>query len=85
MMRKFFYIRVSSYDQSIERQLIAAKELGIPEEYIFVEKASGRMFRKGDLLYLQLLDRLGRNKQMILEEWRELTRETGKWDVKRIL
>ncbi len=43
------------------------------------------MFRKGDLLYLQSLDRLGRNKQMILEEWRELTRETGKWDVKRIL
>lgn len=87
MMRKFFYIRVSSYDQSIERQLIAAKELGIPEEYIFVEKASGkdfkrpeyqlmkRMFRKGDLLYLQSLDRLGRNKQMILEEWRELTKE----------
>lgn len=87
MMRKFFYIRVSSYDQSIERQLIAAKELGIPEEYIFIEKASGkdfkrpeyqlmkRMFRKGDLLYLQSLDRLGRNKQMILEEWRELTKE----------
>ncbi|HBL1656883.1 TPA: recombinase family protein, partial [Enterococcus faecium] len=86
-MRKFFYIRVSSYDQSIERQLISAKELGIPEEYIFVEKASGkdfkrpeyqlmkRMFRKGDLLYLQSLDRLGRNKQMILEEWRELTKE----------
>ena len=34
-----------------------------------------RMFRKGDLLYLQSLDRLGRNKQMILEEWRELTKE----------
>lgn len=45
-MRKFFYIRVSSYDQSIERQLISAKELGIPEEYIFVEKASGKDFKR---------------------------------------
>ncbi|WDA67576.1 recombinase family protein [Lactococcus lactis] len=86
-MRKFFYIRVSSYDQSIERQRLVAKELKIPEEYIFIEKASGkdfkrpeyqlmkRMFRSGDVLYLQSLDRLGRNKQMILNEWRELTQD----------
>lgn len=86
-MRQFFYIRVSSRDQSVERQLAAAKELGIPEEYIFIEKASGkdfkrpeyqlmkRMFREGDILYLHSLDRLGRNKQMILDEWRELTQD----------
>lgn len=83
-MRKFFYVRVSSKDQSVERQISAAKEMGIPEEYVFIEKASGkdfkrpeyqlmkRMLRNGDILYIQSLDRLGRNKQMILEEWREL-------------
>ncbi|BDP72020.1 hypothetical protein EfmAA94_31930 (plasmid) [Enterococcus faecium] len=40
-MRKFFYIRVSSYDQSIERQLISAKELGIEKkkEYNYIVKA----------------------------------------------
>lgn len=83
-MRKFFYVRVSSKDQSVERQIAAAKEMGIPEEYVFIEKASGkdfkrpeyqlmkRMLRNGDVLYIQSLDRLGRNKQMILEEWQEL-------------
>ncbi len=86
-MRQFFSIRVSSRDQSVERQVAAAKELGISEDYIFIEKASGkdfkrpeyqlmkRMFRSGDILYLHSLDRLGRNKQMILEEWRELTQD----------
>lgn len=83
-MRKFFYVRVSSKDQSVERQIAVAKEMGIPEEYVFIEKASGkdfkrpeyqlmkRMLRNGDILYIQSLDRLGRNKQMILEEWQEL-------------
>ncbi|WP_134704921.1 recombinase family protein [Ammoniphilus sp. YIM 78166] len=83
-MRKFFYARVSSKDQSLERQISTAKEIGIDEEYIFIEKASGkdfkrpeyqlmkRMFRNGDVLYIKSLDRLGRNKQMILDEWQEL-------------
>ncbi|ANN35808.1 DNA recombinase (plasmid) [Bacillus thuringiensis serovar coreanensis] len=86
-MRRFFYVRVSSKDQSIERQLASASELGISEEYIFIDKASGkdfkrpeyqlmkRMCRKGDILYLQSLDRLGRNKQMIVAEWQELIQE----------
>ncbi|WP_242266393.1 recombinase family protein [Bacillus cereus group sp. BfR-BA-01327] len=86
-MRKFFYIRVSSKDQSIERQLATAAEINIPEEYIFIERASGkdfkrpeyqlmkRMLRNGDVLYIQSLDRLGRNKQMILDEWQELIKE----------
>jgi len=68
----------------VERQVAVAKEMGIPEEYVFIEKASGkdfkrpeyqlmkRMLRSGDILYIQSLDRLGRNKQMILEEWQEL-------------
>jgi DNA invertase Pin-like site-specific DNA recombinase len=85
-MRKFFYARVSSKDQSLERQIYAAKELGIYDECIFIEKASGkdfkrpeyqllkRMLRNGDVLYIKSLDRLGRNKQMILDEWQELIR-----------
>lgn len=88
-MRRFFYARVSSRDQSLERQLISARELEIAEEYIFIETASGkdfkrpeyqlmkRMLRAGDILFIQSLDRLGRNKQMILDEWRELTQTKG--------
>lgn len=85
-MRKFFYARVSSADQSLERQLALAKELDIENEYVFLEKASGkdfkrpeyqllkRMLREGDILYIKSLDRLGRNKQMILDEWNELVK-----------
>ncbi|MCH5138172.1 recombinase family protein [Clostridiaceae bacterium UIB06] len=83
-MRKFFYGRVSTKDQNPERQIDVAKKLGISEEYIFIDKASGkdfkcpeyqllkRMFREGDVLYIKSLDRLGRNKQMILDEWQDL-------------
>jgi DNA invertase Pin-like site-specific DNA recombinase len=85
-MRSFFYARVSSKDQSLERQISTAKEIGVDDDYIFIEKASGkdfkrpeyqlmkRMLRNGDILYIKSLDRLGRNKQMLLDEWRELTR-----------
>src|SRR5699024_6473632 len=85
-MRSLFYARVSNTDQSLERQLEAAREVGIAEEYIFVDKASGkdfqrpeyqlmkRMFREGDALYAKYLDRLGRNKQMILDEWQDLVK-----------
>ncbi|WP_113675811.1 recombinase family protein [Vallitalea guaymasensis] len=85
-MRKFFYARVSSKDQILERQIIEANKLGIKEEYVFLEVASGkdfkrpeyqllkRMLREGDILYIKSLDRLGRNKQMILDEWNELVR-----------
>jgi DNA invertase Pin-like site-specific DNA recombinase len=83
-MRSFFYARVSSKDQSLERQINAAKEMKIEDDYIFIEKASGkdfkrpeyqlmkRMLRENDILYVKSLDRLGRNKQMILDEWQEL-------------
>lgn len=85
-MRSFFYARVSSKDQSLERQIAAAKEIEIQDEYIFIEKASGkdfkrpeyqlmkRMLREGDVIYIKSLDRLGRNKQMILDEWHELVK-----------
>ncbi len=68
------------------RQIAEADALGILPEYRFIEQASGkdfarpeyqlmkRMLRPGDLLYITSLDRLGRNKQMILDEWQELTK-----------
>lgn len=84
-----FYIRVSSKDQEIGRQLQKAEELGIKEENIFIDKKSGKDFdreqyqlmkkglQKGDLLYLDSLDRLGRNYDMIISEWKEITRKKG--------
>ena len=81
------YVRVSCRDQNADRQMIAMKDKGIPEENIYVEKQSGkdfnrpmykRMIRKlktDDLLYIKSIDRLGRNYQAIIEQWRLLTKE----------
>lgn len=83
------YIRVSTREQNEDRQRIALGELSIPGENIFLDKQSGRNFdrpqyrrllrllRKGDLLYVESIDRLGRNYREILEQWRLLTRERG--------
>lgn len=87
--KKFGYIRVSSTDQNIDRQMESMLALGIPERDIFVDKQSGRNFdrpkyqalkahlRQGDVLYIHSLDRFGRNKDQILNEWREITKEIG--------
>ena len=83
------YVRVSSKEQNEERQLIALQEISVPEKNIFVDKQSGkdfkrpmyrRMLRKikrDDLLYVKSIDRLGRNYAEILEQWRILTKERG--------
>ena len=88
------YIRVSSKDQNEERQLIAMKELDVPEKNIFIDKQSGKDFerpqykrmlrkmRKGDLLYIKSIDRLGRNYSEILEQWSVITKE--KWSYVKI-
>ncbi|WML28399.1 recombinase family protein [Neobacillus sp. OS1-33] len=85
-VRKFGYIRVSSKDQNELRQLEAMKEKGIDERDIFMDKQSGkdfkrvqyqlikRILRKGDVLYIHSLDRFGRNKEEILQEWNEITK-----------
>lgn len=87
MSRTYGYIRVSSKDQNEERQLIVMEELDIPQENIFIDKQSGKDFnrpqyrkmmrkmKKGDLLYIKSIDRLGRNYSEILEQWRLLTKE----------
>lgn len=86
---KIGYARVSSKDQNLDRQLIKFQELGIEERFIFVDKQSGKDFerdgyramkrtlRAGDLLYLDALDRLGRDYDGIIKEWKEITREIG--------
>lgn len=85
-VRKFGYIRVSSKDQNELRQLEAMKEKGIDERDIFMDKQSGkdfkrvqyqllkRILRKGDILYIHSLDRFGRNKEEILQEWNDITK-----------
>lgn len=84
--RKFGYIRVSSKDQNEGRQLEAMKKIGITERDIYLDKQSGKNFeranyqllkrviRKGDILYIHSLDRFGRNKEEILQEWNDLTK-----------
>ena len=83
------YIRVSSRDQNEDRQMIALRELQVPEKNIFMDKQSGkdferpqykkmlRRFKKDDLLYIKGIDRLGRNYAEILEQWRVLTKDKG--------
>ncbi|KON90319.1 DNA recombinase [Sporosarcina globispora] len=79
-------IRVSSKDQNEGRQLEAMKEKGIDERDIFMDKQSGKNFnreqyqllkriiRKGDVLYIHSLDRFGRNKEEILQEWNDIAK-----------
>lgn len=81
------YIRVSTADQNIERQLTKMQQRGIEERFTFIDKASGKDFdrpqyqamknviREGDLVYIDALDRLGRNYDEIIKEWKCITRE----------
>ena len=83
------YVRVSATDQHEDRQLMAMNGLGIPPRNLFIDKQSGKDFdrpkykrlvrrlKTGDLLYLKSIDRLGRNYDEILTQWRLLTKERG--------
>lgn len=84
---EYGYVRVSARDQNENRQLLAMDEFGIPETNVFVEKKSGKDFMRpvyqslltqmkpGDTLVIKSVDRLGRNYNEILEQWRYLTKE----------
>ena len=81
------YARVSSKDQNERRQLDALLDFGVQREKIYVDKQSGKDFnrekykrlvqkmQKGDTLIIKSIDRLGRNYDEILEQWRILTKE----------
>ena len=88
-MSVYGHIRVSSKDQKEDRQQIALKEVGVERQNIYVDKQSGKDFnrpqykkmlrklKKDDLLYIKSIDRLGRNYEEILQQWRFLTKEKG--------
>ena len=81
------YVRVSTREQNEARQLIALRDFGITEECIFMDKQSGKDFNRaaygqllaqlhpGDVLVVKSIDRLGRNYNDILEQWRLITKE----------
>lgn len=81
------YVRVSTKDQNLDRQLLALDKFGIPEALVFKDKMSGKDFERpaylllleklkpGDTLVIKSIDRLGRNYDEILEQWRILTKE----------
>lgn len=89
MENLYGYIRVSTREQNEDRQILALKELSIPEKNLFIDKQSGKDFerpqyremvrklKKDDLLYIKSVDRLGRNYSEILEQWRILNKEKG--------
>ena len=83
------YVRCSSKEQNPERQIIAMREFGVPEEAIVIEMLSGKNFERpiyqemvrqlkpGDVLVLNSLDRLGRDYDAVIDEWRYVTKELG--------
>ena len=89
MSNIYGYIRVSSKDQNEDRQLIALNEVGVERKNVYLDKKSGKDFdrpqykkllrklKKDDLLYIKSIDRLGRNYEEILQQWRILTKEKG--------
>ena len=88
-MKTFGYVRVSSVDQNEDRQLLAMAQAGVPSQMIFTDKQSGKNFdrpqyqrmmkrlKKGDLLYVLSIDRLGRNYEEVQRQWQKLTKEIG--------
>ena len=84
---EYGYIRVSTREQNEQRQLIAMREFGIDEKRIYMDKQSGKDFerknykkmirklKKNDTLVVKSIDRLGRNYDEILEQWRMITKE----------
>lgn len=86
---KWGYVRVSSKDQNETRQLIEMERMHVPAKNIYIDKQSGKDFKRpkyaeliskmknGDLLYILSIDRLGRNYEEIQNQWRILTKEMG--------
>ena len=86
---EYGYIRVSTKEQNEDRQRIALKQAGLRNKQLYTDKQSGKNFnrpqyiklmhklRQGDILYIQGIDRLGRNYAEIQEQWRILTKDKG--------
>ena len=88
-MKRYGYIRVSTKEQNPERQVLAMQEMKIEQSNIYMDKMSGKSFarpqylrllkrlRKGDVIVVKSIDRLGRDYVEILEQWRVITKEIG--------
>ncbi len=86
---EYGYARVSTKEQNEQRQIIALEEFGLSRKQIFMDKQSGKDFertnyrrlirrlKEGDTLVVKSIDRLGRNYNEILEQWRIITKEKG--------
>lgn len=84
---EYGYVRVSTKEQNEQRQLLALREFGIEDKRIYMDKQSGKDFERpnykrlmrkvkcGDVLVVKSIDRLGRNYDEILEQWRLITKE----------
>ncbi len=87
MNMNYGYARVSTINQNLDRQIEKLHKFGLEDSQIFIDKESGKDFNRsnykklcrklktGDVLYVKSIDRLGRNYNMILDEWRILTKE----------
>ena len=81
------YARVSTREQNEDRQMIAMQQFGVAQTHIFLDKQSGKDFNRpayrrllnilqeGDTLVIKSIDRLGRNYEDILDQWRIITKE----------
>ena len=88
-MKTVAYLRVSSKDQNLDRQLDEIKKLGIEDKYIYTDKQSGKDFdrigykymkkglEKEDLLIIKSLDRFGRSYEDIMKQWNDITKTIG--------
>ncbi len=86
---EYGYARVFAQDQNLARQLDAFADLGLDERYIYADKATGANFERsaykrlvrqlepGDVVFVKSIDRLGRNYEEIISEWRRITRDKG--------
>lgn len=89
MSKMYGYVRVSTREQNETRQLIALQAVGIPPDNIYIDKQSGKDFNRvmykrlirkiseGDVLYVKSIDRLGRNYEDVIEQWKEITKGKG--------
>lgn len=87
MGNTYGYVRVSTKEQNEERQLVAMRKFGVPENYIIIEKQSGKDFERPlyrklmkqlapkDTLVVKSIDRLGRDYTEILQQWALITKE----------
>lgn len=89
MQKRYGYVRVSTKEQNVDRQIVAMLDAKIKADNIFIDKQSGKDFNRaayqklldvleeGDILYIKSIDRLGRNYTEIMNQWRILTKEKG--------